>query len=369
MDPFATSHFSHDALLHDLKTNDGRNNLSTAIVLSRVAEVDERRLYLREGYSSMHAFCVEELHWCEGTASRRIYAAHAAHRFPVLYDAVADGRLHLTAVLMLAKYFTSGNIDELVAAATHRSKAAIERLIAERFPRPDVPPILRPIPAPMAPAVTAQPSESRSANGSGAACSWAPPPSPELVMGSSPEKIEPRSPRFEPKPLSPQRYEYRCTMDQETFDLLQRARELMGYQNLKGDGPPELKSALRMWVGHLECQKYAATDRPRPSKPCASARHIPAAVKRAVAKRDAGQCAFVSESGKRCTERSTLQFDHIEPVACGAQATVENVRLLCRAHNAYAAERAFGAEFMERKRAEALCGRATSSRAARRLGP
>jgi hypothetical protein len=32
---------------------------------------------------------------------------------------------------------------------------------------------------------------------------------------------------------------------------------------------------------------------------------------------------------------------------------VENVRLLCRAHHQYAAERAFGAEFMEQKRAEA----------------
>src|SRR5262245_11779298 len=267
MDPFVTSHFSHDALLHDLRTIDGRDRMTTAVIISRVAEVQERRLFLREGFASMHAYCVEELHWCEGTASWRIYAAHAARRFPMLYDAIADGRLHLTAVVMLAKYLRSGNVDELVAAATHKSRAAIERLIAERFPKPDVPTTLRPIPTPPAPAITAPPTELRQANGSVAAFSPAPPSCPELVMGSLPAKIEARAPRVEPQPPSPQRYESRCTMDQETYDLLQRARDLMGHQNLRGDGPPELKSALRLLVVHLEKQKYAATDNPRPSKP------------------------------------------------------------------------------------------------------
>jgi hypothetical protein len=180
--------------------------------------------------------------------------------------------------------------------------------------------------------------------------------------------MEPPVPAQRLTPLAPQRYAYECTMDQETFELLQRARDLMGHQNLRGDGPPELKGALRMWVAYLEKQKYAATDNPRPSKPGSSARHIPSAVKRAVAMRDAGQCAFVSESGKRCTERSTLQFDHIEPVARGGPATIENVRLLCRAHNQHAAEYAFGIEFMERKRSEARGRRngcATTSASAR----
>jgi hypothetical protein len=33
--------------------------------------------------------------------------------------------------------------------------------------------------------------------------------------------------------------------------------------------------------------------------------------------------------------------------------TIDNVRLLCRAHNQHAAERAFGTDFMDRKRREA----------------
>jgi hypothetical protein len=39
-------------------------------------------------------------------------------------------------------------------------------------------------------------------------------------------------------------------------------------------------------------------------------------------------------------------------VARGGEATIENIRLRCAAHNAYAAERAFGAEFMDQKKRE-----------------
>jgi hypothetical protein len=76
-------------------------------------------------------------------------------------------------------------------------------------------------------------------------------------------------------------------------------------------------------------------------------------VKRTVWERDGGRCTFVSESGRRCEERAWLEYDHAEPVARGGQATAENLRLLCRAHNQHAAERTFGAEFMSDKRAEA----------------
>jgi hypothetical protein len=42
----------------------------------------------------------------------------------------------------------------------------------------------------------------------------------------------------------------------------------------------------------------------------------------------------------------------MDPVARGGEATVERMRLRCRAHNQYEAERAFGVAFMVRKRVE-----------------
>jgi hypothetical protein len=62
---------------------------------------------------------------------------------------------------------------------------------------------------------------------------------------------------------------------------------------------------------------------------------------------------FVSETGHRCPARTRLEFDHVEEVARGGEATVARIRLRCRAHNQYAAERTFGIEFMRHKRTAA----------------
>jgi len=57
MDPYATSHFGHRALLADLKAAVAQERGCCAVVLSRIAEVDERRLFLEEGYASMYTYC------------------------------------------------------------------------------------------------------------------------------------------------------------------------------------------------------------------------------------------------------------------------------------------------------------------------
>jgi hypothetical protein len=74
-----------------------------------------------------------------------------------------------------------------------------------------------------------------------------------------------------------------------------------------------------------------------------SSRYIPVEIKRRVWKRDGGQCSFKC-NGRNCTSTHYLEFDHIVPFALGGQATVENLRVRCRAHNQLAAVAAFGAK-------------------------
>src|SRR5262249_32618179 len=105
-------------------------------------------------------------------------------------------------------------------------------------------------------------------------------------------------------------------------------------------------------VDHYMKRKFAATNRPGPSRGSTDPRHIPAAVKREVHERDQGRCTFVSEGGKRCESRRFLEFDHDVPVANGGEASVENIGLRCRAHNQLEAERAFGAEYMDNRQRE-----------------
>ena len=45
-----------------------------------------------------------------------------------------------------------------------------------------------------------------------------------------------------------------------------------------------------------------------------------------------------------------MEFDHVLEVARGGEASITGLRLRCRAHNQYEAERSFGAEFMRHRR-------------------
>jgi hypothetical protein len=397
MDPFATSHFSNDGLRHDLKTGIASDCMSLAVRLTRIAEFDDRKLYLQDGYPSIYAYCIRELHFSVGAAYKRINAARIARRFPAVLMAVADGRLHLSAVVTLATHLTSGNVDELLAAATHKTRAEIEQLLARRFPRPDLPERLQAIPSPSPIETMATSQEDQLSPGTvdaltipvGQPTLASPLPLPpgtvdastispgqpalEPVQQLSHGKVQAPAPRARMMPLAPQRYGLQATVDQETHDLLQEAQALMSHQIQAGEIAQVLKSALKLLVPHLRKQKFAATTCPHPAaRGSAKAnggdganatRHIPAAVKRAVWERDGGQCTFVSDAGHRCEARTLLELDHIEPVARGGKATTENIRLRCRGHNQYTAECAFGAGFMSDKRAEAQARAKTRNQA------
>ncbi len=91
---------------------------------------------------------MDAFHLCEGAAYKRITAARTARRFPIILEMLADGRLHLSAVCLLAPHLTEENQSSLLDAAIHRSKRGVELLLAERFPKPDVPQSIRKLPAP-----------------------------------------------------------------------------------------------------------------------------------------------------------------------------------------------------------------------------
>lgn len=137
MDTFELGRLSGREVLNVLYRIASQDQELTALYLAYIAEADARQLYRDEGCSSMHAFCVERLHLSDPAAFKRIHAARAARRFPEIFVAVADGRLHLSAVCMIAPHLTPQNAASLIAEATHRRKFEIEQMLARRFPAPD----------------------------------------------------------------------------------------------------------------------------------------------------------------------------------------------------------------------------------------
>ena len=73
---------------------------------------------------------------------------------------------------------------------------------------------------------------------------------------------------------------------------------------------------------------------PESSRARRARRHIPAAVRRAVWRRDGGTCCYRDPlTGVTCGSTHLLQIDHIVPVAQGGSDDIANLRLLCAVHN------------------------------------
>ncbi len=351
MNPYSLSHLTDQILLRDLAVLVDRDRKATAVLVAHIAEVDRRRLFRPAAHSSMFSYCVNVLHLSEQATFKRIRVARMARRFPAIFNALAEGRVHLSGLVMLKPYLTRESVDELLAAIEHKSSREITQLLADRFPKDDVPTRVRALPQTRA--ISPQLS-------SGTVCEPC-----ATASGEPQNEAEPSVPRTEERPsaktvapakiepLSPKRYARQLTKSQDMHDKLRHTQALLSHQLPSGDVASVIERALDALIAKLEKAKFAATDRPRPIRESAKPRTIPANVKRAVRERDGYQCTFLSESGARCAERHFLEFDHVDEVARGGKATVDRIRLRCRAHNQYEAERSFGVAFMERKREEA----------------
>ena len=296
MKSYALNHLSRPGLQEALHAIAARERGNTADFLAHLGEAEAVCLYKDAGCSSMFEYCVSELKLAESAAYRRIQVARACRKFPQLFHAIADGRLNLTTVLLLRPHFAKENVDELIRAATHKRKAQIERLIAERF---------------------------------GVELA------PELVGRST----------F--KEIAPGIFEMRVVLRRETVDKIRHAQDLLSHSNPTRNMAVVMDRVLDLAIPQLEKQKFATTDRPRVARTTApDSRHIPAALRRAVYQRDGGRCRFVSAKGHRCESRHQLEVDHIVPVAKGGKTELSNLRLFCRAHNQLAAIDAFGLAFM-----------------------
>jgi hypothetical protein len=339
---------------------------TSAELVAHLAALELRpSLYAAEGYGSLFDYCTRALRLSEDAACSRIAAARACRDFPAILDLLASGSLTLTTVRMLKAHLKPENHEDVLVRAANRSREEIEALIAELAPKPDVTASVRKLPVPtvMVDHLSDPPASTLFDSGR----TFAGPVS--LPVGHPPETSAanpqtPGCPRRRPivKPLAPERYRVQFTIGQKTHDKLCRVQALLRREVPTGDPGVIFERALDLLLEKVEKEKLGATPRRGQRTPQARSgrrayenrirpgtdnspgrsRHIPNAVKRTVWRRDAGQCAFVSDAGRRCAERSFLELHHIQPYALDGPATAGNISLRCRRHNQYEAELVFG---------------------------
>ena len=336
--------------------------------MAHLAEVEERRLHLRGGSSSMFDYCVQRLGLSNGEAFQRLTAARLARRFPVIFGLIERREVHMSGLCLLRDYLTTENHLELLAGASHKTKFQILEMLASRFPRPDVASMIRKSPARPTSSVRCAsetvPAQIAIPTPSTLPTSVAQPPatSPK-VMASATTK-----PRQALEPLSESRYRLQLNVTAAMREKLELARALLSHSVPSGDFAELLERALDELLAKTQKRRFAQTKSPQRAKQSSSVgtrksrvvlsrnamqrEHVPNATRREVLARDGLRCTFVSEDGCRCMASSFLQIHHEQPWAKGGESSVGNLRLLCAAHNRLLAEQDFGRDVIAARRDE-----------------
>ena len=275
------------------------------------------------------------------------------------------GELHLSALKLLAPVLDDDNCERLLAAARFKSKREVELLLAHRRAKPDVPTAIRKLPQP---SVASKPAEAQTTLLSSPPAPAIPPPAAKSERETtSPNQSVPTSkPSTTLSPLGPSRYKVQLTASEQLHAKLRQAQELLRHELPSGDLAQVLERALDLLIAERMKRRFGQSSKPRITRkttaPKLDSRHIAHEVRREVLRRDGTRCSFVSEDGKRCEERGALELHHEEPFARGGLATTTNIRVLCRAHNRWLAERDYGPAFIEQRIARARHERSAGQR-------
>ncbi len=255
-------------LIQALKSAMSDERRTQARFLSYLAEVDLRKLYLPQ-YTSLFQFCVKELGLSEASTCKRIQVARLSRQYPEILEKIAVGKLTMTNASLLAPQVTQENHQELFAEAEGKSKYELQKKLA-----------------------------------------------PVTFAGECKEKL---------KPISKTHTMFVFQGDDETVALYRALQDRLRHKYPNGKLEEIVKEAFK-----LLAEKTDPTREPKrkslPRTPSSESRAIPANVRRAVWRRDKGQC-------RQCGSRAFLQIDHTVPWSLGGSNELQNLQLLCGVHN------------------------------------
>jgi len=329
---------------------------SIALVVAHLAEIDKRKLYAREGYSSLFSYCVKKFHYSEQAIYRRIQAARLSQHFPEILALLDSGAIHFTALTLISPYVKQENKEILFQGVQRKSKQEIETFLASHFP------MTKNIPDKI----------TRLSHSKNSVLALEKVPSEILsLFDQKQEDAQKITIASDSSPLNAElnqgsqsgmkrRIKIEFSADEQLAEKIKRVKEVMRHTYPHGrledifnellefyleKKAPERKIARMEKAAVGKEEKSAAPKRNQKEERSAGSiqsRYIPQEIRRKVWKRDRGECSYQAPDGKKCAERGALEIDHIHPFALGGDSTTQNLQLLCRTHNHYRAQQTFG---------------------------
>ena len=291
-----------------------------ADLIRHLMVIEARKIHELEGYSSLYAYCTQALGLSHNKACKRVAAAKIALFFPELLDRIEKGELSVSILALLVPKLTQANYDVIMTGIEGRSKREVELFLST---------------------VTFD----------GIILSDNPKVEVKILC---PKKVYEKLERAKDI-LAPEGQTWADVLDHalEAFldkhDPLRKAERAQNRAEATAAEGVEVQAKASETTDliptgevQFEAERVIPGERKR-------SRYIPQDIRHAVYLRDEGCCTYVSPEGHRCQGKRFLEFDHRQPWALGGEHSVENLRLLCRTHNAFYARKMMGTDFIRNK--------------------
>ncbi len=156
---------------------------------------------------------------------------------------------------------------------------------------------------------------------------------------------------------------FRFAADRDFKDKFERLAEVLGVENAPKHMAVILEKALDIALEKKDPKKKLERRKKRENSSKeksrlneiakndepAKSRYIASEVSERVHARANYQCEFCASDGRRCSSRTGLQIEHVRPFGIFRSNDERFLQLLCAQHNGLAAERVYGAAFIQRK--------------------
>lgn len=335
----------------------GHEHKVTFTLLEHLNEIERRGIYLREGFSSLFHFCITALKYSESAASRRIRSARLIRRFPDAEILLKDRKISFTTAAQIFTVLDASNQDEILSAVVGIPQKEVYALVA-RYQDPNknrTPDRITPLTVlPPNNRLNSSPLLTQPREPCGQTPTYSPPPNPQSVIINHDSHLQAQgsipNQSFQSSSIHSTQAEERLRItfgaEREFLQLIEKAKQILSGKYPMGASLEEVfREALRLLIEKYDPERRAerrtneeknsnsATKSKGESSHTILHRQIPIRIRDEVFKRDGGKCTYISPSGQQCQSTWDLEVDHIRPFSMGGDHSLDNLRLLCRAHN------------------------------------
>ena len=299
---------SNEVLITDLKQMVSEERRLLTEILHHLKEVEDRRLFLERGYPTLFTFATECLGYSEAAAQRRIQAMRLMKDVPQIEAKIKTGKLSLSVASQVQSFFRQEEKKRKASIPTSEKLDFVVQL------------------------------EGTSAR----SCE-------KKLAQIAPET---KKPREKARILTDKTTLIQFVADKELMEGIDKLKQLLAHGNPEGRLDLLFKKLVQLGLEKWDPEQRIARRRGKNSFPTSAikSRHIPAAIRDEVWRRDQGKCQYQDPStGKTCGSWHGVQLDHTKPFARGGSHDPSNLRLLCRRHNLLTARKAFGSRWIDAK--------------------